>query len=279
MKYHLNQEYQIYLDDELFENRDQNYVLTNFQKALLKKEFFKTNQIPLDNTVMPKGVFGDALNDYLNEEREKNHQFLMNLGIKRSDIFQIELRDDINKVEQIGSSSWLAPSLTLSLAPGHTVHIVGLLENITEQGFLVLNRHSLDNIWCLWPSLLAATIVNSTLNKPFSPALHFLSSSKSIYYNIEKPIEELQSFVSFYSIYSKNFCPILPEWLSTMANDPVEKIQSKIKADLQSEHFYNSYAKSIFNSRELPEKNELEMWSIWLKKQFSQSLNSMGLFK
>ncbi len=272
----MNQHHQIYLRDDKWENPNQNYALSHLQRAILRKQQFNGKN-PLSHTnSLPRGVFKEVLESHLEEEIQKRNSFLKKLGIKEEEIFFIELREDIETPVQVTQKHWLLPSLKVALSSHRTVHLTGVLEQVTEKGLLSLSRSSFENIWCLWPSLLILDQLPNLFKEPFQTALHFISSEKSLVYQIQNPLEELKKMITFYLMSHQEFCPYLPEWLPFFVKNTTEELKEKIRKDLQSPHFYNLYARSLLQPNKLPEDTQLDTWQRLSQELFSETLKSIG---
>jgi len=272
----MNQRYQIYLRDDKWENPNQNYALSSLQKSILRKQQFNGKD-PLSHTdSLPRGVFKEVVESHLDEEIQNRDAFLKKLGIKKEEVFFIELREDIETPLQLSQQHWLIPSLKVKLSTHRIIHITGILEQVTEKGLLSLSRSCFENVWCLWPSLLILDQLPNLFKEPFQTALHFISSEKSFVYQIQNSIEELKKMVTFYLMSHQEFCPYLPEWLPFFVRKTREELKEKMRKDLQSPHFYNLYARSLLQSKELPEDTQLDTWQSLSQELFSESFKSIG---
>ncbi len=272
----MNQHHQIYLRDDKWENPNQNYALSHLQRAILRKQQFNGKN-PLSHTdSLPRGIFKEVVESHLDEEIQKRDSFLKKLEVEEDEIFFIELREDIETPFQVTKKHWLVPSVKVKLSPHRTVHLTGVLEQVTEKGLLSLSRYCFENIWCLWPSLLILDQLPNLFEKPFQTALHFISSEKSQIYQIQNSIEELKKMISFYLMSHQEFCPYLPEWLPFFVKNTTEELKERIQKDLQSPLFYNLYARSLLQSNELPKDIQFSVWQRLSKELFSETLKSIG---
>lgn len=263
---------QIVLEDNRWENKEQNYVLTPLQRALLKMKLFKRKPVSLETKSLPGGLFRSALQEQLSEDLAKSDGYMQRNQVKPEDLYFIELREDILRPTSFAQNHWLYPPLKLEISKDCLIKITGVLEGVHEKGLFLTCSSNFENIWCHWPAFLVALVLPISFDSSF----HFLGSQKERRFKCENPLRELKSFIYYYLQGQAEICPFLPEWILTWNNGSLDAIKTKIKKDIDSDFFTRPTLKKLFPMKTLPEDSIFDEWHALFGRLFSSTLRSIG---
>lgn len=273
----LNDQFQIYIRDEKWENKQQNYRLSSLQKAILNKKHLQSSSFEMDSSSLPQGLFNELLKSELLEEAQNAKVFLDELGLNEEALYLIELREDYTKVERFSPTHWIFPAVEIKWSVDKSIWIKGVIEFVTPSGILSMGSKKMESIWSLWPSLLICSWLSRSFDFPFSSSLHFIKAHKSISFQIEDPVEELKSFIVYYLLGKNQMLPFLPAWIPAFTTQSLESLKIKIRGDLESDYFEDPYVKGLLKPNKLPDDENLLAWQKLSRALFSKTIISLDL--
>ncbi len=263
IQYFLKNSHHIHLDPVESYHENQNFSLTAYQKAILKKETF-IHQEHLEQEGLPKGMFRKVMMGILQEEKEQVEFFLIENEIEKEKFLTIELRADVESPFLLKENYWMVPCLKIGCE-----EVGGIIEQVSSKGLILNQKDNLEGIIKEWPKILIYQHLTKILPQLECKALIFLKSQKIVPLSLGNETEILAQFLEYSRLCQDSLVPLLPSWTEHFLEKDAQVIQEKIAADLKSAHFYHEYARALFDEQ-LPSLEQIESWKDLAKIYFSK---------
>lgn len=229
---------------------NEEFTLSPLQRALLRKEEDRVFQMPL-------GVFKEVALTEVKKDQAAYQKNLEALNIcKEEDIYSIEFKLSCRSPVRLESGNWIVPALKV----GNT-HIVGVLDEVTDQGLVVHKKDQLQDVLEVWPSLLV-------LNQYRGASDLFLTKcGKGKTFAISE--QALSSYLEYFALALSNVSPMMPAWGKAILTGTPEDLEKAMEA----QWFLDPYLQWLFARDPTPNANVImETWQDTLKKVFSNAL-------
>jgi exodeoxyribonuclease V gamma subunit len=237
VKFHLNKVLDLYLqsEEERELKNDEELTTGSLDRYLMKRNALKE---PIESVLsrasaegkLPLGSFKIVASQKLEEEVAEVHASLKKHDIVPSDIFQIEFCTGCLKPFLATQDHWVFPALTITYSDQYQLSIVGKLPHVTSKGLLSMGGGALSDAWKMWPQFLlylhAVRLCPEMLERQLILARH--SKSKSAFFDDPEP--HLKRLISYYALCTKNFSPLIPDWIPSILNGKPEELKDKMRA-------------------------------------------------
>ena len=128
------------------------------------------------------------------------------------------------------------------------IKIIGLLNNVTEQGLLVPSDDKLENIIKHWPQFLIFLKIRKDLFDESLPALLFSKSGKKIEVGDIDVDAALVSYLKYYSLCLSHISPMINKWAVPLLTKEENEFSAAVKRSFtEKKIFEDEYFKWAFS--------------------------------
>ncbi len=231
-------------------SREEEFFLSPFEKALLKKEAFEKGfafslRHAKAKGLLPIGKVGQMGVCDLEAEIKKQEKNLSSLGMNPEDFFSLELKDSIFEVEK-EEGRILMPPLVVEVE-GKSYSLTGELYPVSSSGFLWTGKSGKIHL----PRLLPLALIFSHLAKELQlPGdVFMLETGKKVPFEMKDPLKQLASYLKLFLQALKDPCPVRPDWAVDFLSKSKEEIAKKKEASFKG-LFEDPYEEWIFKRTE-----------------------------
>ncbi|MES2345259.1 MAG: exodeoxyribonuclease V subunit gamma [Chlamydiota bacterium] len=251
LKLYFHETLKIYL--ERSKEKDEEFIIPNFIKAQLRHEAFKR---PLEEVLctsrfqanMPLGSFKGITALKIGEEMEKSRVF---------------------SFKEVSSRNFSKNPLVISLKDGRRVCIKGVLENVTEEGFLYYGEKTINDLIKVWPSYL---LFLHSSNKDANKDLLLLKAGKRISPPKNDPARLLADYLEYYELCLQFASPLMPECAKALLEGTPDDLDKALKKN-DNEWISDEYLEWLRLKDSLPQAEIVfANWQECLRSLFSSFL-------
>jgi exodeoxyribonuclease V gamma subunit len=219
LKFYFHEKLGIYL--ERSKEKDEEFIVSNIIKAKIRcaaltrplEEVVRETQF-LSN--MPLGSFKEVAFLKIHEEMEKSKRF---------------------SFKEVHSRNFSAEPFLISLGNGRQALLRGVLENVTEEGFLYYGEKNMADFIKIWPSYLVFLISSE---KDAKRDLLLLKAGKKIAPPKEDPELLLRKYLEYYELCLEHPSPLMPDFAKALLEGTEEDFKKAVKKN-GNEWFVDEY--------------------------------------
>ncbi len=203
-------------------SQDPEFFLSNFDKAILKKELICSAdafQKKEKQGLFPRGVFGEIAKKNLVQDVEKIKRTLLAWNISAEDLNEVEFVKACRSPEK-REGRWIFPAITFFFDGEQEVSLVGRVFPVCSQGFLCFGRKDkLQEMIRIWPEYLAFCAIASEMGA--CTDCIFAESGERLGFSIEDPRGLLQKYLSYYLRSLAMPSPLIIDWAEKLLKKEV----------------------------------------------------------
>lgn len=266
IKHYMNHKLRLFLDkeEERIIKNEEEFSLTSLNKALIERSalqqpVFQTLKRAKKEGHLPYGCFGAFAEKKIKQGADTLRNNLIKAGANPIQFSTLISASAYTAHSQKNEKEWTLPSLSLTLANGQTVSLVGKIELVLAEGMVAHINDEPADVIKVWPEFLFFSALVKQFNLPYSPRLICSKSGVSKENQFEDPSSLLAHWIDYYLLGLKTPSPLIPEWIAHIRLGDPKKLEIEIDNCLNNpfKNFYNDYVKWSLSAGALPDTDPI----------------------
>lgn len=219
--FYFNEALGIYLDRGDPKEEKERFCLTGLKKYAIRKAALKTDMhTTLKNSerqgILPEGMFKQVALQDLRAELT---------AWQIDDIISIELSPHCRDPMQVDTSRWVVPAFSFD-----GQHVIGTLESVSKQGYLVSGKNDIETLITEWPLYLVYLYAGGMIGG-FSSTLIFPKEQETLALPLDNPQGHLENFLKYYVRARRILSPLRGKWASTLLLKTEQEFERAVHQD------------------------------------------------